>query len=438
MTINKRKILLLLGDILLLYLSLFLALLLRWQENFQWQIFFQHFFPFSLLYFFWITIFYISGLYDFDLLKNKFIFFTRLLGSLIASLISSISLFYFLPIFGITPKINLFLVILISGFFILCWRKIFFNLFSSYFQKKLAILGKSKEAEELALAIKENPHLGYKFFNFLDTKKDFINILRKEKIEILVLAENIFTKPELINLLYQSLPLLKLEIFNLSQFYELVFEKVPVSAINQFWFLENLKEKKKEFYEKTKRIIDFILAFFLFLITLPFWPLIILAIKLEDKGKAFYLQERVGKDKKIFKLIKFRSMIERAEKNGPQWAESEDQRITKVGRFLRKTHLDEIPQLINIIKGDISLVGPRPERPEFVKQLEKEIPHYHLRHIIKPGFTGWAQIKFRYARSVMDSFEKFQYDLFYIKNRSFFLDFKILLKTFQLFFKKEK
>jgi len=435
MAISKRKILLFLGDIFLLYLSLFLALLLRWQENFQWQIFFQHLLPFSLLYFSWLIIFYIFGFYDFDLFKNNFNFFTWLFGSLTVSFILSISLFYFLPIFGITPKINLFLVVFVFGFFVFFWRKIFFNLFSFHFQKKLAILGKNKEAEELALAIKENPHLGYKFFNFLDSKKDFIKELEKEKIEVLVLAENIFNNQSLINLLYQSLPL-RLEIFDLSQFYEFVFEKVPVSAINQFWFLENLKERKKEFYEKTKRIVDFLLAFLLFLFTLPFWPLIILAIKLEDKGRVFYLQERVGKDKKIFKLIKFRSMIEKAEKNGPQWAESEDQRVTKVGKFLRKTHLDEIPQLINILKGDISLVGPRPERPEFVEQLEKEIPHYHLRHIIKPGFTGWAQIKFRYARSVMDSFEKFQYDLFYIKNRSFFLDFRILLKTFHLFFKK--
>jgi hypothetical protein len=126
-----------------------------------------------------------------------------------------------------------------------------------------------------------------------------------------------------------------------------------------------------------------------------------------------------------------------AEKEGPKWAEIEDKRVTKVGKFLRRFHLDEIPQMINVIRGDISLVGPRPERPEFVEKLEKEIPYYNLRHIIKPGFTGWAQIKFRYARSVMDSLEKFQYDLFYIKNRSLLLDLKILLKTAQLIFKKE-
>jgi len=131
-------------------------------------------------------------------------------------------------------------------------------------------------------------------------------------------------------------------------------------------------------------------------------------------------------------------MKEGAEKEtGAVWAEKEDPRITKVGKILRRLHLDEIPQMINVLKGDISLVGPRPERPEFVEKLEKEVPHYHIRHLIKPGFTGWAQLKFRYARSIMDSFEKFQYDLYYLKNRSLFLDLRILLKTFQLFFRKE-
>jgi len=131
-------------------------------------------------------------------------------------------------------------------------------------------------------------------------------------------------------------------------------------------------------------------------------------------------------------------MRKEAEKEtGPVWAKIEDERITKIGKILRKIHLDELPQMFNVIIGDISLVGPRPERPEFVSQLGKEIPHYHLRHIIKPGFTGWAYIKFKYGRSISDAFEKFQYDLYYLKNRSLFLDLRILLKTSQLFFKKE-
>jgi len=128
--------------------------------------------------------------------------------------------------------------------------------------------------------------------------------------------------------------------------------------------------------------------------------------------------------------------VEAESKTGPVWAKEQDPRVTRVGRWLRRIHFDELPQMINVLKGDISLVGPRPERPEFVEKLEKEIPHYHVRHLIKPGFTGWAQIKFRYGRSIMDSREKFQYDLYYLKNRSLILDLGILLKTFQLFLKK--
>lgn len=225
---------------------------------------------------------------------------------------------------------------------------------------------------------------------------------------------------------------------DLAQAYEIICEKIPISFVSQTWFLENIKEREKGFYEKLKRVIDIIFSLFILFFTFPFWPFIILAIKLEDGGLVFYSQKRIGKGGFPFLLTKFRSMKKEAEKEtGAVWAEKEDLRITKVGRFLRRAHLDELPQMFNILKGDISLVGPRPERPEFVSQLEKEIPHYHLRYLIKPGFTGWAQIKFRYARSLMDSHEKFQYDLYYIKNRSLFLDLRILFKTFQLFFKKE-
>jgi exopolysaccharide biosynthesis polyprenyl glycosylphosphotransferase len=225
---------------------------------------------------------------------------------------------------------------------------------------------------------------------------------------------------------------------DLARAYEIISEKIPISFVSQTWFLENLKEREKGFYDKAKRLIDIVLSSIILLLTLPLWPFIILAVKLDDKGPIFYSQERIGKDGKPFLLTKFRSMKEGAEnETGPIWAEREDPRITKIGKFLRRTHLDEIPQMLNILKGDISLVGPRPERPEFVSQLEKEVPHYRLRYIIKPGFTGWAQIKFRYGRSITDSFEKFQYDLYYLKNRSLILDLRILLKTFQLFFRKE-
>lgn len=212
-------------------------------------------------------------------------------------------------------------------------------------------------------------------------------------------------------------------------------DKILISSVNKFWVSEIFREGK---YDKIKRFIDVFLASIIILITFPFWLIIFLFIKLEDGGPAFYFQERIGKNKKSFLLIKFKSMKKEAEKEtGPVWAEKKDLRVSKIGKILRRTHMDEIPQMINVLKGDISLVGPRPERPEFVAQLEKEIPYYNVRHLIKPGFTGWAQIKFRYARSVSDSLEKLQYDLYYFKNRSLFLDLRILLKTFKLFFKKE-
>jgi lipopolysaccharide/colanic/teichoic acid biosynthesis glycosyltransferase len=159
----------------------------------------------------------------------------------------------------------------------------------------------------------------------------------------------------------------------------------------------------------------------------------------EDGGPIFIKQHRVGKHGKLFTIYKLRSMQAlnkdgSAETNGAVWATAKDPRITPVGHILRTTHLDEVPQMYNIIKGDLALIGPRAERPEFVAELEQQIPYYYLRHTIKPGFTGWAQIKYRYARSIQDSREKFEYDLYYLKNKSPLLDIGIVLKTLQIIF----
>jgi len=436
---NLRKILLFSGDILIFYFSLFLALIISFWKDFTWKIFLEHFLPFSILYFFWLIIFYIFEIYNLSLFSKVSILYNRILISLVFALFLGITFFYFIPFFGISPKTNLLLIIIIFGVLLLAWRKLFYSLFfSSYFQNKVAFVGnKNPYVEELALTIQKNPYLGYKLITFLNSKDDIFKKIKEEKIDTLILTENFISNPQLVENLYQCFSL-KINFIDLAQFFEIICEKIPISFINQIWFLENLKEGKKIFYEKLKRIIDILLSSLILIFTFPLWPFIILAIKLEDKGSLFYKQKRIGKEKKPFFLIKFRSMKEGAEKEtGAVWAEEEDSRTTKVGRILRRIHLDEIPQMFNVLKGDISLVGPRPERLEFIQQLEKEIPYYHLRHLIKPGFTGWAQIKFRYARSIIDSYEKFQYDLFYLKNRSLILDFRILLKTFQLFFKKQ-
>jgi len=183
-------------------------------------------------------------------------------------------------------------------------------------------------------------------------------------------------------------------------------------------------------YEALKRLFDVVIAALGLAVFAAFLPFIIVATRLDSRGPVFYAQERVGQGGRIFKLIKLRSMVDGAEQNGQAvWATANDARITRVGKFLRRTRLDEVPQLVNVLKGEMSLIGPRPERPQFVAELTKQIPFYRARHAVRPGITGWAQVKYRYGNSVEDALVKLQYDLYYIKHRSVYLDLLITAKT---------
>ena len=436
-TLSSRKILLLLGDITILYLSLLGTVFFGFWGKFNWEILSGHLLPFSILYFFWLIIFYIFGLYDLGAIRIRVVLYPKIFGAILCGLGVGMVFFYLVPLFGIAPKTNLLLNVLIFGVLFLIWRKLFGFLFSSRFFNNVAILGRdSQKIEALAKEIAARPYLGYRLTATFNDGRNLLAKIREKKINALIVAEDFETDFDLLENLYQCLEA-RIIFLDWSQAYELFCEKIPTTFLQKKWFLENLREGERKFYDKTKRGQDLILATILLIITSPLWLFITLLIKLGDGGPVIYRQERIGKDKKPFSLFKFRSMdVEAESKTGPVWAKEQDPRVTRVGRWLRRIHFDELPQMINVLKGDISLVGPRPERPEFVEKLEKEIPHYHVRHLIKPGFTGWAQIKFRYGRSIMDSQEKFQYDLYYLKNRSLILDLGILLKTFQLFFKK--
>ena len=175
---------------------------------------------------------------------------------------------------------------------------------------------------------------------------------------------------------------------------------------------------------------DFTVSLTFLAAVLPITLLVAAAIKLESRGPVFYRQERVGLNGRIFRVWKFRSMRTDAEKDGvPRWASAKDSRVTRVGRFIRATRIDEIPQIINVLGGDMSFIGPRPERPYFVEQLRREMPYYDLRHRVKPGITGWAQVNYRYGESIEDARQKLAFDLFYVKNNDFFLDLTILVQT---------
>ncbi|MDO8602158.1 MAG: sugar transferase, partial [bacterium] len=229
------------------------------------------------------------------------------------------------------------------------------------------------------------------------------------------------------------------EVIDLSDLYETIFQRVSLSELEEAWFLEHLPHQNRK-ENGFRRISEIIVALTGLIITLPISILASLLIKLTSAGPIFYTQKRVGRQRKVFNLYKFRSMYHSKERNPdaddskPTWTRPNDARITLVGRVLRATHIDELPQLLNIIKGDMSFIGPRPERPEFTAQLETQIPFYELRYILRPGITGWAQINFKYAASVDEAYEKLQYDIYYLKNQSFFKDLFIMMKTIKKIF----
>lgn len=220
-------------------------------------------------------------------------------------------------------------------------------------------------------------------------------------------------------------------IFSLSDFYEFFLFRVPVEEINNDWFIrtQGFTMLHSSVATRVKRAYDLFFAILLGLISLPVVVVAAILIKMSSKGPILFSQTRVGIQGRPFKLYKLRTMRINAEPEGAKWAQSNDERVFPIGRFLRKTRIDELPQCWNIFKGEMSLIGPRPERPEFTSQLSQEIPYYDLRHIVKPGLTGWAQVCYRYGSSTEDALRKLQFDLYYVKNYSLLLDLNILLRT---------
>lgn len=452
-----KKLILIIGDIIILYAALAGALIIRYR-GFDLLTFKRHFLPFTIIYFIWMVVFYIHNLYDMDTAKNNMGFYTTLFRALLINVAFAVIFFYFVPQFSkitISPKTNLLLTVVIFLILFWLWRNLF-NRFagSTKLNINTAIIGHNPQVLELAKEVIKNPQLGYKIALIVKHESDakgfdaselknipvetgldnLQEILRKKRITTAIVAPEVYRSPELIQNLFDCLRH-KIDFVNLPSFYEKIVQKVPVSTINQVWFLENISQRQRTLYEFSKRIMDFFAAFGLLSASMPFWPIIAAIIKLESPGPIFYKQIRIGQGGEPFKVIKFRSMIKDAEKDGPKMAQENDPRVTKFGRFLRKSRLDELPQLWNIIKGEMSFVGPRAERPEFHEELKRHIPFYQERYLIKPGLSGWAQIKYGYSSSIEDNFEKIQYDLYYVKNRSFALDLSIILKTINVILK---
>jgi exopolysaccharide biosynthesis polyprenyl glycosylphosphotransferase len=451
-------------DTLLLVLALYAAMTLRRLGPPPVIDFVTHLQSFLPLVALWIVCFYTAGLYSLD---------TPFTGYKIISAVSVIAVlctllgfaaFYFRANLLLTPKTLLVLHAAFSVSFILSWRYAFNHVAVRYFPgPDVAFVHINSTVVELLQNMWCFSYAGYTVRCLLDPDygedtccgiavyKDSASFEAKIKetgVRLIVFARESDNTGFVQNALFQSLQD-RLQFVNLAAFYETCLRRVPISEITDIWFVQNINYRIKAAYSVFKRCVDLILALALLVVTLPFWPLIALAIRLESQGPALFKQRRLGYLGKEFTIWKFRTMRmdERArairqtmkgldpvlDTDQPYWTEptvAGDPRVTKLGVLLRKTRIDEIPQIINVLRGEMSFIGPRPERPELVVQLERIIPHYRQRLLVKPGLSGWDQVSGEYhSPSAEDTYKKLQYDLYYIKNMSLFLDISIFFKT---------
>lgn len=424
---KKDSLILLIGDLIIFGLSLWLALVLR---NFAWPaegLFYLHLQPFSVIFLIWVAVFYIAGLYG----KHTTIFRRKLpsliFNALLANSAIAVIFFYFIPYFGITPKTILFLDLFLSFFFIFLWRRYWAPNISLARKERVVFACRGAEVEEIIEEIKNNPRYNIEIAEYGQIK----NILASGVTSVVVDLYDDDINEALKN--FYNMIFSGVSFIPVHNFYEELFDREPVNVVREQWFLENISNRPKPVYDALKRVMDIAVAVILGLVSLIFYPLICLAIKFNDGGVIFSFQERVGKDGKPIRLIKFRTM--KVANDGGKWGDGKNE-VTKVGRLLRKTRLDELPQLWNVLVGDLSLVGPRPEFADPVAFYNQDIPYFNIRHIIKPGLSGWAQIhqdgEPHHGINVNDTKVKFAYDLYYIKNRSFWLDISIALKTIKI------
>jgi exopolysaccharide biosynthesis polyprenyl glycosylphosphotransferase len=446
--LNLKRLLLLAGDFAAFELALVLTLVLRYGrlESTAWSL---HETPFAIVIAAWIIGLYVAGLYDLTRAKNTLPHFRTFLESMFVNLLIAVSFFYLIPVFGIEPRTNLFLFFAISLFLIYAWR-LAFNRFiaKGLFRTRLCYIGPAEDAVAFRGLIAQNT-LGFQLVGIMTTtpyaSRDADGVIWTDRIESLpefiveqridavVLGHRVDEIESLREALYRSLNT-SVALIDRRDIEEILTGRVPVTSVDKAWFLRNLRESEKAWFEAVKRGTDILLAIPFGLLTIGLTPFVALFMLTTSEGHLFFRQKRVGKNGKNFEIIKFRTMNHPggrldAEMNGAQFAVKDDARITKIGRFLRVTRIDELPQVWNVLKGDMSFVGPRPERPEFVSQLTERMPYYALRHLTRPGLTGWAQVKYDYASTLDDNLVKLQYDLYYVKHRSLLLDFTILLKT---------
>jgi exopolysaccharide biosynthesis polyprenyl glycosylphosphotransferase len=445
-----KRITLILGDLFAFQLALLLTITVRY-GGFDQGLWLVNVPAFTVVSLAWIVGFYIAGLYELTLLREPFRLFRTYLEGMIANLAVALAFFYLVPFVGLAPRTILFLFFAISLLLGYGWRIIAGRFVQAKFSRlRILYIGPAEELRKVDEMLRES-QLGADVVAAIATSGEpyrhndlvwvsglhaFGTALKEQNISTVVLGIRPDQMPELKTALYQSL-FTPVDILDRAEIEEIATGRIPLSYVSETWFLHHLKESEKAWFEGVKRGADILLAIPAGLVTLALFPFVAVGIKLASPGPFFIRQTRVGKNGNPFTLIKFRTMkVQSAgglsEPNGPQFTADAktDPRIFPFGRFLRQTRVDELPQIWNVLMGDLSFIGPRPERPEFVDPLLERMPYYGLRHLTRPGLTGWAQVRFLTPNtSVEDNLKKLQYDLYYIKNRSLLLDALILLKT---------
>jgi exopolysaccharide biosynthesis polyprenyl glycosylphosphotransferase len=474
LTVSKWPLLLLAGDVVMFGLSVFLSFALSHRTLESLWFFLENFtFPLILMGSTYVLVLYVANLYDhYQNFRRRENISQVILSSIIGTLV---------VIFTITrPGRHL----IDRGFvewqgvvfvwLVVLWRYGFSAIaLPLRLQRKVLIIGAGGAGQEIQKIIKLQPNCGLMVAGFLDDNQQKVGtcvngapvlgdtrqldeIIDQQKVGMVVVAITHEKASTLLNDLIR-LSFKGVEVIDMPSLFEFLAGKIPAEHISNVWLLIHGLNRSKVYYRHLKRIGDLLLAALGLALTGPLWLLIAAVIEMDSGGPVFFRQERLGKDGKPFQIIKFRTMIKDAESNGPQFACQGDQRITRVGRILRKWRLDELPQMYNILKGEMSFIGPRPEREVFIRDFQQmvpdlregrrpsdppgvqvlcgyreHIPYYSYRLLVKPGITGWAQVMHPYSATLEETKEKLQYDLYYVKNRNWLLDLAILLKTIRI------
>jgi len=445
---NARTVLLILVEAMLLFGGLVVAVYVRLgSADAEFELIEKHgFYKAALATGFCLSAFYLYDLYDFVTMHDRRELVLRLIQALGLAWVALALAFYLFPHLMIGRGVSFISLPLALGLMV-AWRlMIHWFLGHPEIGERILIVGSGPMAVELARETLERPDAGFRIIGFADNDpellgKSLINprviglssevdkIVKRDNIDRIIVAmgerRGQFPTDQLLRLSLSG----HVSIEEGASFYERLTGRVHLDMMRPSWLIFSGRKRQARVNSIMRVTFHRMVAFFGAILSLPIAILTAILIKLDSRGPVLYKQERVGRGGKTFMVMKFRSMRVDAEKNGPVWARDADDRVTRVGRIIRKIRIDEIPQFWNILRGDMNFVGPRPERPHFVSQLAEEIPFYEQRHLIAPGLTGWAQIKYPYGSSIEDARQKLQYDLYYIKNQSLALDAAILFET---------